>query len=78
MTVVETHHPGGIEADFAEPMDRLEREFPDVAVGSYPPQGGGDLIIRLRGEDAARVGAAEARLADLLAGGPAAAAQRLE
>jgi nicotinamide-nucleotide amidase len=65
LTVVESRHPGAIEADFAEPMRRLEMEFPDVAVGSYPPQRGRDLIIRLRGEDPERVHAAERRLGEL-------------
>jgi molybdopterin-biosynthesis enzyme MoeA-like protein len=71
--VVESRHPGAIEADFAEPMRRLEMEFPDVAVGSYPPQQGRDLIIRLRGEDPERVRAAERRLGELRPGpdGPA-------
>ena len=58
MAVVETRHPGAVEADFAEPMRRLELEFPDVAVGSYPQQRGRDLVIRLRGTDPARVRAA--------------------
>ncbi|MGD1052809.1 MAG: molybdopterin-binding protein [Candidatus Dormibacteria bacterium] len=68
LTVVESRHPGAIEADFAEPMRRLEAEFPDVAVGSYPPQRGRDLVIRLRGEDPRRVRAAELRLAELRPG----------
>jgi molybdenum cofactor synthesis domain-containing protein len=68
LTVVETRHPGAIEADFAEPMRRLEIEFPDVAVGSYPPQRGRDLVIRLRGEDPERVRAAERRLGELIPG----------
>jgi molybdopterin-biosynthesis enzyme MoeA-like protein len=67
MAVVETRHPGAVEADFAEPMRRLELEFPDVAVGSYPQQRGRDLVIRLRGTDPARVRAAEARLGELRA-----------
>jgi len=69
MAVVELRYPGAIEADFAEPMQRLEREFPEVAVGSYPQQRGRDLVIRLRGEDPARVGAAKERLLELRAGG---------
>jgi len=68
LTVVESRHPGAIEAEFAEPMRRLEMEFPDVAVGSYPPQQGRDLIIRLRGEDPERVRAAEQRLGELRSG----------
>jgi len=67
MAVVETRHPGAIEADFAEPMRRLEQEFPDVAVGSYPQQRGRDLVIRLRGTDPGRVRAAGDRLRELRA-----------
>jgi nicotinamide-nucleotide amidase len=67
--VVEVRHPGAIEADFAEPMRRLEQEFPDVTVGSYPQQPGRDLLIRLRGEDPARVEAAAVRLGELRADG---------
>ena len=67
MTVVETRHPGAVEADFAEPMRRLELEFPDVAVGSYPQQRSRDLVIRLRGTDSGRVRAAEERLRELRA-----------
>jgi nicotinamide-nucleotide amidase len=65
MAVVEMRHPSAIEADFAEPMRRLELEFPDVTVGSYPQQRGRDLVIRLYGEDATRVHAAEERLREL-------------
>ena len=66
LTVVENRHPGAIEADFAEPLRRLEAEFPDVAAGSYPQQGSEPiLVIRLRGEDPARVAVAAARLQQL-------------
>ena len=68
MTVIEMRHPGAVEADFAEPMRRLELEFPEVAVGSYPQQRGRDLVIRLRGTDPERVRAAEERLRELRAG----------
>ncbi len=68
LTVVESRYPGAIEADLAEPMRRLEMEFPDVAIGSYPPQRGRNLIIRLRGEDPERVRAAERRLGELRPG----------
>jgi nicotinamide-nucleotide amidase len=68
LTVVESRYRGAIEADFAEPMRRLEAEFPDVAVGSYPPQQGRDLVIRLRGEDPERVRAAEQRLGEMRPG----------
>jgi nicotinamide-nucleotide amidase len=66
--VLEMRFPGAIEADLAAPMERLEREYPDVAVGSYPPQRGGDLVIRLRGVDPERVSAAAGRLGQLRSG----------
>jgi molybdenum cofactor synthesis domain-containing protein len=69
LSVTELRFPGAIEADFAEPMRRLEGEFPDVTVGSYPQQQSRDLVIRLRGEDPARVGAAAERLDRLREGG---------
>ncbi len=67
LSVVELHHPGAIEADFAEPLRQLEAEFPDVTAGSYPQQLGADpvLVIRLRGENPDRVAAAAERLAVL-------------
>ena len=68
LAVVETRHPGAMEADFAEPIRRLELEFPDVMVGSYPQQRGRDLVIRLRGEEMARVRAASERLLQLRSG----------
>jgi len=54
LTVVESRHPGAVEADFAEPMRLLELEFPDVAVGSYP-RSGSRPDHPLRGEDPERV-----------------------
>jgi molybdenum cofactor synthesis domain-containing protein len=54
-----------IEAQFYEPMQVLEREFPDVSVGSYPQTETRRLIIRVSGADAARVDAAVARLLEL-------------
>jgi molybdenum cofactor synthesis domain-containing protein len=54
-----------IEAQFFEPMRVLEREFPDVAVGSYPQTETRRLIIRVSGADAARVDAAVARLLEM-------------
>ena len=69
LAVTELRYPGAIEADFAEPMRRLEAEFPDVRVGSYPQQRSRDLVIRLRGEDPARVRSAAERLDRLREGG---------
>ena len=82
LAVVEMSQPGAMEADLAEPMRRLGLEFPDVAIGSYPQPRGRGPVIRLRGEDAARVRAAAARLGDLRTGadraGSAGEAQRPE
>lgn len=69
LAVVEVRFPGAVEADLAAPMERLAREYPDVAVGSYPQQSGRDLVIRLRGEDPERVRAAAERLSQLRVGG---------
>jgi nicotinamide-nucleotide amidase len=69
LAVVEVRFPGATEADFAAPMERLAREYPDVAVGSYPQQAGRDLVIRLRGEDPERVRAGAERLGQLRVGG---------
>jgi molybdenum cofactor synthesis domain-containing protein len=54
-----------IEAQFFEPMRTLEREFPDVSVGSYPQTETRRLIIRISGADAERVEAAVARLLEM-------------
>jgi molybdenum cofactor synthesis domain-containing protein len=54
-----------IEAQFFEPMRVLEREFPDVSVGSYPQTETRRLIIRVSGADADRVDAAVARLLEM-------------
>jgi molybdenum cofactor synthesis domain-containing protein len=54
-----------IEAEFFEPMRTLEREFPDVSVGSYPQTERRVLVIRVRGADEARVDAAVARLVEM-------------
>lgn len=67
--VVELHYTQVVEADFYEPMRTLEAEFPDVAVGSYPQQDRRELILRVKGADAARVEAAVERLEELRPGG---------
>jgi nicotinamide-nucleotide amidase len=54
-----------IEAEFFEPMRTLEREFPDVSVGSYPQTQTRTLVIRLRGADPSRVDAAAQRLVEM-------------
>jgi molybdenum cofactor synthesis domain-containing protein len=63
--VRELRYGYAIEADFFEPMRTLEREFPDVAVGSYPQTETRQLVIRVRGEDERRVEAAVERLVAL-------------
>jgi molybdenum cofactor synthesis domain-containing protein len=64
-TVHELHYGFAIEANFYEPMQVLEREFPDVSVGSYPQTETRKLVIRLRGADPERVDAAVRRLLEL-------------
>ena len=64
-TVQELAYGYAIEAEFFEPMRLLEREFPDVSVGSYPQTETRTLVIRLRGADPLRVAAAAARLTEL-------------
>jgi nicotinamide-nucleotide amidase len=54
-----------VEAQFFEPMRTLEREFPEVSVGSYPQTETRRLIIRVSGADAERVDAAVARLLEM-------------
>jgi len=64
-TVRELRYGYAIEAEFFEPMRVLEREFPDVSVGSYPQTETRQLVLRLRGGDPTRVDAAVARLLEL-------------
>lgn len=65
--VREVHYTAVPEAEMYEPMRMLEREFPSVVVGSYPHVETRELVIRLRGHDAAAVDAAVARLRELRA-----------
>jgi len=60
--VREVHYRSVPESEMYEPMLALEREFPDVSVGSYPHVEQRELVIRVRGHDAGRVDAAVARL----------------
>ncbi|HEX6492996.1 MAG TPA: hypothetical protein VF112_05760, partial [Candidatus Dormibacteraeota bacterium] len=64
-TVVELRYRYAVEAEFYEPMRRIEGEFPDVAVGSYPQTETRELVIRMRGIDPSRVEAALERLREL-------------
>lgn len=63
--VRELHYRAVPESEMYEPMLVLEREFPDVTVGSYPHVEQRELVIRLRGHEADRVDAAVARLRTL-------------
>jgi nicotinamide-nucleotide amidase len=53
------------ESEMYEPMLALAREFPDVTVGSYPHVEQRELVIRLKGQESARVDAAVTRLRSL-------------
>ena len=63
--VREVHYRSVPESEMYQPMLVLEQEFPDVTVGSYPHVERRELVIRLRGHEAARVDAAVARLRTL-------------
>jgi molybdenum cofactor synthesis domain-containing protein len=63
--VVEVRYRFAVEAEFFEPMRTLEREYPDVSVGSYPQTETRELVIRLRGADGERVAAAAAMLREM-------------
>lgn len=64
-TVVEVRYRSVPEAEMDVPMRTLTREFPDVTIGSYPQTERRELVMRLRGADAARVNAAAERLRQL-------------
>lgn len=53
------------EAEMSPFIRQLEREFPDVAAGSYPQTATQELIIRLRSYDSTLVEAAARRLQQL-------------
>jgi len=59
-TVVELRYRYAIEAEFVGPMRAVERDFPDVAVGSYPQSERRELVVRFKGSDPDRVAAAAA------------------
>ena len=63
--VREVHYRSVPESEMYEPMLTLEREFPDVTVGSYPHVEQRELVIRIKGNETARVDAAVARLRSL-------------
>ncbi len=53
--VRELHYRLAPESMFHDAMQALEREFPDVSLGSYPQTETRELIIRASGQDANRV-----------------------
>ena len=54
----EVHFQMAVEAEFWDLLNRVEREFPGLSVGSYPQPDRGHLIIRLAGPDPVAVAAA--------------------
>jgi nicotinamide-nucleotide amidase len=64
-TVVELRYRYAIEAEFVAPMQAVEAEFPDVAVGSYPQTERRELVVRFKGADPERVAAAAARVKEM-------------
>ena len=54
-TVEEVHFDMAIEAEFWTVLRKIETEFSDLSVGSYPQPDRGHLIIRVGGADAERV-----------------------
>jgi molybdenum cofactor synthesis domain-containing protein len=63
--VAEVRYRSVPEAEMTPFIRTLEREFPDVAVGSYPQTDRGELVIRLRGYSSDSVNAAALRLQEL-------------
>jgi len=57
-TTEEVHFQMAVEAEFWDVLNRVERDFPGLSVGSYPQPDRGHLIIRLAGPDAEQVAAA--------------------
>jgi len=53
--VRELHYRLAPESMFHDAMEALEREYPDVSLGSYPQTETRELIIRASGQDASRV-----------------------
>ena len=63
--VMEVRYPAVPEAELFGPLRQLAIDFGDVAAGSYPQTEAREVIVRLRGLDAARVRAAAARMVEL-------------
>lgn len=55
--VRELHYRLAPESMFHDAMANLEREYPDVSIGSYPQEQTRELVIRASGPDAQRVDA---------------------
>ncbi|TMG38274.1 MAG: competence/damage-inducible protein A [Chloroflexi bacterium] len=53
--VAELHYASAPESAFHDVMQALEREYPDVSLGSYPQTERRELILRATGPDPARV-----------------------
>lgn len=56
--VRELRYAAAPESAFHDVLETLEREYPDVSLGSYPQTDRRELILRASGSDAARVEAA--------------------
>ncbi len=72
--VTEVRYRGVPEAELYPALRRLGEEFDDVVAGSYPQSEARQVIVRLRGLDAARVRSAAERMVELDARGVLAAA----
>jgi hypothetical protein len=65
MVVEELRYQSVPEAELYTPLRQLAAEFDDVVAGSYPQTELRRIIVRLRGGDAERVGAAARRMIEL-------------
>ncbi len=63
--VEEVRYQSVPEAELYGPLRQLATEFGDVVAGSYPQSEARRVIVRLRGDDAARVSAAAHRMIEL-------------
>ncbi|MFZ2101705.1 MAG: competence/damage-inducible protein A [Oricola sp.] len=63
------HCPFG-EGTIGEPLSRIQDEYPDIAIGSYPKYDSGRFWtdIVLRGAEEARLGEAETAVSEMIAG----------
>jgi molybdopterin-biosynthesis enzyme MoeA-like protein len=63
--VEEVRYQSVPEAELYAPLRQLAAEFDDVVAGSYPQSEARSVIVRLRGDDVARVSAAARRMIEL-------------